>query len=152
MGTRVYVAGKMGFRKGREVLAERAEAVTHCLSYGLDPVDPAMNEKVPNDDSIVDTKMDYVTMKNFVAKDEYAIEHCDVLLVLTGDTPSDGTGFEMGLALYKVGIPVVMVAPKRCSGEIMGFANIKVSSLHPTIEDAVRFISQNYGGKNAPNR
>jgi nucleoside 2-deoxyribosyltransferase len=140
---RVYLAGRMGGRLGKEVLEERARARKACRSSGLAYIDPAQNENVdPN--KPVDLRMDYVTMKNFVAKDEYAIRNCDALLVLTGDTPSEGTGWEMGLAHFELGIPVVMVAPKRVAGSLMGFSNIKADAILPTVEEAAKFIAENY--------
>ena len=139
---RVYLAGKMGGRMGAEVLAERAIAVELCHGADIVPIDPAANEHVKADE-IIDLKMDYVTMKNFVAKDEYAIRTCGALLILTGDSPSEGTGLEFGLAL-ELGIPVVMVAPRRVKGELMGFWSIKASAIFSTVEEAVDFIAENY--------
>ncbi len=143
----VYLAGKMGGRSAKEVRYERARAAEACAKHGIEFIDPAANEQLPWGDTIIDLEMDHATMKNFVAKDEHAISKCNALLVLTGDTPSDGTGWEMGYATFALGIPVFMVAPRRCSGSLMGFGNIKATSLHPTVEDAVEFIAENYGGK-----
>lgn len=136
------MAGKMGGRLGSEVMAERAIAAELLEGADIEAIDPAANENV-RPDQIIDLKMDYVTMKNFVAKDEYAIRTCGALLILTGDTPSEGTGLEFGLAL-QLGIPVVMVSPKRVRGELMGFWNIKASAIFSTVEEAVDFIAENY--------
>lgn len=140
---RVYLAGAMGGRMGRDVLAERARAHEACREAGLHFIDPADGENI-NPDQIVDLQMDYVTMKNFVAKDEFAISRCDALLVLTGDTPSEGTGLEFGLAVHALHIPVVLVAPKRCAGMLMGFWNIKSDAIFPTVGEAAQFIANNY--------
>lgn len=139
---RIYLAGKMGGRMGGPVLDERAEAVRLCNQFGLTPIDPAQGEKIQRD-KIVDLSMDYCTMQSFVAKDEYAIQHCHALLILTGDTPSEGTGLEFGLAL-KLGIPVVVVSPKRVSGQLMGFWNIKASAVVGTIAEAVTYLAGNF--------
>jgi nucleoside 2-deoxyribosyltransferase len=139
---RVYLAGKMGGRLGREVLAERELAVNLCEEADITPLDPAANEDI-QPDKLVDLKMDYLMMKAFVAKDEYAIRSAHALLILTGDTPSEGTGLEFGLAL-ELGIPVVVVSPKRARGELMGFWNIKASAVFATVEEAVDFIAVNY--------
>lgn len=141
---RVYLAGKMGGRMGREVLEERGGAAYWCQVYGLNYVDPAAGENV-DPSKVVDLRMDYLTMKSFVAKDEYAIRHCQALLVLTGDTPSEGTGWEMGLAHFELHIPVVLVAPRRAAGELMGFSNIKADAIFATVEEAAKFIARNYG-------
>lgn len=141
---RVYGAGKMGGRMGADVLQERLEARLLCESHDIWFVDPAQGEGV-SPDKEVDLSMDYATMKAYVSKDEFAIRSCDVLLVLTGDTPSEGTGIEIGLAL-SLGMPVVMVAPKRVSGTLMGFWSIKADALFNTTDEAVQFIAETYGG------
>lgn len=140
---RVYLAGRMGGRLGREVLLERACAVACCEDADLEAIDPAKHENI-NPDEVVNLQLDYLTMKSFVAKDEFAIRNCHALLVLTGDTPSEGTGWEMGLAHFELGIPVVMVAPKRVAGELMGFSNIKADAIFATVEEAVEFIAEHY--------
>jgi len=134
----------MGWRLGAEVLQERYNAANICEDYELMAVDPATTENI-DPLALVDLKMDYVTMKAFVAKDEYAIRTCNALLVLTGDTPSEGTGLEFGLAL-ELGIPVVLVSPKRVSGELMGFWNVKASAIFKTVDEAVNFIAINFAG------
>jgi nucleoside 2-deoxyribosyltransferase len=140
---KVYLAGKMGGRPGQEVLAERRHAVTVCRAYNLEPIDPAATEYIDPSKS-VDLRMNYLTMKSFVAKDEYAIRHCDALLVLTGDSPSGGTAWEMGLAHFELKIPVVMVSPQRAAGELMDFSCIKVDAIFATVEEAALFIARNY--------
>lgn len=142
---RVYTAGRMGGRMGWEVLDERARAREALEAWDLEVYDPATDEGIdPN--SPVDLRMDLETMKRYVSKDEYAIKHCDVLLVLTGDTPSEGTGIEIGLALY-LGMPVVLVAPKRVTGALMGFWNVKADAICSTMDEAAQLISENYGGQ-----
>jgi nucleoside 2-deoxyribosyltransferase len=116
---RVYLAGKMGGRLGSDVLNERLTAAEACDDAGVEYSDPAANEHI-EPSKVVDLKMDYLTMKAFVAKDEYAIRNCDVLLVLTGDTSSEGTAWEMGLAHFELKIPVILVAPKRAAGRANG--------------------------------
>lgn len=139
---RIYLAGKMGGRMGRDVLLERDLAKSACRRYGVDFIDPAEGEDIQSD-KVVDLAMDERTMRGFVSKDEYAIRHCDALLILTGDTPSEGTGLEYGLAL-SLNMPVIVVSPKRVRGELMGFWNIKASALFETAEDAIQFIGANY--------
>jgi nucleoside 2-deoxyribosyltransferase len=139
---RVYAAGKMGGRLGLEVLAEREYAKRACEDAEILMIDPAEGENI-EPGKVVDLKMDYLTMKAFVAKDEYAIRSANALLILTGDTPSEGTGLEFGLAL-QLGIPVVMVSPKRVRGELMGFWNIKADAIFATVEEAVEYIAVNF--------
>jgi nucleoside 2-deoxyribosyltransferase len=144
---KVYLAGKMGGREGHEVLHERRRAELACIAAGVEYIDPARGENI-DPSRPVDLNMDYLTMKAFVAKDEHAIRNVDVLLVLTGDTPSEGTGWEMGLAHFELHIPIVMVSPLRVKGKLMGFSNIKVDAIFETVEEAAKFIADNYQGAN----
>jgi nucleoside 2-deoxyribosyltransferase len=143
---RIYLAGKMGGRLGHDVLTERVHAARICDEAGIEYIDPARGENIDPLNS-VDLSMTYLTMKQYVAKDEFAIRSCDALLVLTGDTPSEGTGWEMGLAHFELHIPIVMVSPLRVKGRLMGFSNIKVDAIFETVEAAVEFLADNYGGK-----
>ncbi len=140
---RVYLAGAMGGRMGSEVLEERYHATQLLEAADIEVYDPAANEDVYAG-KIIDLRLDYITMKNYVAKDEFAIRNSHVLLVLTGDRSSEGTAWEMGFAHYEVGIPVVLVAPRRVAGELMGFSNIKADAIFATVEEAVDFIAANY--------
>lgn len=139
---RVYLAGRMGGRMGWEVLSERHHATEVCEDLDLEVSDPSDGETI-DPEKPVDLSMDYLTMKAYVSKDEFAIRQCGCLLVLTGDTPSEGTGIEFGLAL-SIGIPVVVVSPKRVAGKLMGFWNIKADAIFSTVEEAVEFIADNY--------
>lgn len=139
---RIYGAGKMGGRMGWEVLAERHHAQEVVEGYDMEFVDPAATEFI-DPEKPVDLRMDYLTMQAYVSKDEFAIRNSHCLLVLTGDTPSEGTGLEFGLAL-QLGIPIVLVSPKRVRGELVGFWTIKASAIFSTVEEAVEYIAENF--------
>ncbi len=139
---KVYLAGKMAGRMGDEVLDERADAICACLDAGIKCVDPAAGENIERGKP-VDLSMPYSRMKEYVAKDEYAIRNCDAVIVLTGDTPSEGTGCEIALAsfLHK---PVILIAPKRLKGERMGFWNVKATVIVKNIHEAAEYLAENY--------
>lgn len=139
---KVYLAGRMGGRSGRDVLAERERAVEACIENGLVPIDPAASEII-DPERAVDVAMSYELMKSYVVKDEYAVRHCDALIVLTGDTPSEGTGQEIALA-YFLHKPIVLVAPGRLRGYLVGFWNVKASKIVETVEQAAEYIAENY--------
>lgn len=134
----------MGGRRGADVLKERAHATQVLEASDLQVIDPAEGENILPE-RVVDTKLDYLRMKAFVSKDEFAIRQSHCILVLTGDTPSEGTGIEFGLGLA-IGIPVIVISPKRVSGELMGFWNIKADAIFATVEEAAEFIATNYDG------
>lgn len=142
MDQRVYLSGKMGGLIVGDVLSSRAEAKYHCDRFGLGYYDPADSEGLERLDPAakIDLSIDYVTMSGFVRKDETNLDKCTVCLVLTGDTPSDGTWWEMARAYYYLKIPIVMVAPKRLHETLMGFSNVKLNYFFETTEAAIVFI------------
>lgn len=139
---RVYLSGKMGGLPVGEIIAKRMEARTICDRLGLEYFDPAQREGLYDmqTSKTIDMQTNRDTMIDFVYEDEAGLDGCTVCLVLTGDTPSDGSWWEMCKAYYRLNIPVVMVAPQRVRGEIMGFSNIKVANIFSTIEGALVFI------------
>lgn len=139
---RVYLAGAMQGRMGWEVLAERAHATEVLEGYDLAISDPAATEII-DPEKPIDMNMDWQQMLAFVSKDEFAIRQCQCLLILTGDSASEGTGLEFGLAL-QLGIPVVLISPLRCANKKMGFWSIKASAIFATVEDAAEYIAENF--------
>ena len=45
------------------------------------------------------------------------------IIKLTGDKASDGSDYEKDYAKF-IGLPVAIVAPARCKGQLMGFSNV----------------------------
>lgn len=142
MAERVYLSGKMGGLVVADVLASRGEAKYHCERFGLEYYDPADSEGLEclHPSSKIDLAVDHYTMGQYVEKDESNLDKCTVCLVLTGDTPSDGTWWEMARAYYHLKIPIVMVAPRRLHEQLMGFSNIKLQYFFDTTEAAIVFI------------
>ncbi len=143
MSFKIYLAGSMAGRTAEEVTKERQKIIHLFRGTGVTVLDPWRTEKGDAAPKIP-TKFDYLTMKKYVAKDHYAIDHADLLLVTSGDHPSDGTWLEMGRAHYKCQIPVVMIAPKRVNESLMGFSNIIADAMFETAEEAVDFITSNF--------
>lgn len=143
MSFKVYLAGSLAQRAAAEVTAERRKVIRLFRGKGVTVLDPWRTER-DDAETTIPIKFDYVTMKRYISKDHYAIDKADVMLILTGDHPTDGTWCELGRAYYKCQIPIVMIAPKRVSEGIMGFSNIYASAMFATAEEAVDFIVDNY--------
>lgn len=142
MKERVYLSGKMGGLPVGEIVTTRLEARRLCDQMGLEYFDPAEKEGLYDmpTDKVIDMGVDRRTMETFVHDDEAGLDGCTAILVMTGDTPSDGAWWEMCKAHYQLKIPVIMVAPKRDREQIMGFSNIKVRHIFSTLEGALVFI------------
>lgn len=143
---RTYLSGSMANRLVEHVTAERHLAINLCAKAGMYAVDPADSEQKlwkPGKKAKISTKFPPKVMQAFVRRDKYLIRHCDALLVMTGDTPSDGTWWEMAYA-HQIGIPIIMIAPKRQSGQIMGWSNFLVDDLVSDLTTAIRLIKRKY--------
>lgn len=142
-GKLVYLSGGMNGRPIPQVQSERKHAIQLCTTAGLDYIDPAADEGLDKHPQGAIVPIDYAreTMAQFVEKDERDVLRSNYLLVLTGDTPSDGTWWEMALA-KQASIPIVLVAPRRASGALMGFTNIKADAIFATVEEAVTYIKE----------
>lgn len=143
---RIYLSGSMAGRVAEQVREERAIATKLFLKAGIFPVDPAAAEQklwVKKKAAKIGLQFPEKIMRAFVAQDKWLIRRCDALLVLTGDTPSDGTWREMVYA-EKIGIPVVMIAPRRLRGELVGWSNIEVPHIVDDLDSAVSLIKRKW--------
>ena len=135
----IYLAGAMHGRLGQTVLVERARAKAWCKWYGLTYYDPSEDEDI-NPTEMIDLKPDLAKMKWYINKDDAKIDQCKFLLVLTGDTSSSGTGWEMGRMHYQNHRPVIVVAPKMVHGELTNFTTVKADKLFDKVDMAVKYI------------
>lgn len=128
-------------RLGKEVLAERSKAKLACKLQGVTYYDPAEDESI-SPSKIIDLKPNLRKMKWFVSKDDFHIDRCRMLLVLTGDTASAGTLWEAGRMHYKCHRPIVIVAPKMAAKQLVNFTTIKATKICETVDEAVKFIKK----------
>jgi hypothetical protein len=136
----------MAGRLADQVREERICATTKFAKAGIHAIDPGASEQrlwKKGKKSKIGFGFPRKIMDAFVSRDKWLIRHCDALLVLTGDTPSDGTWREMCYA-EKIGIPVIMIGPKRLRGEIVGWSNIEVSHIVTDLDEAVRLIKRRW--------
>ena len=143
---RVYLSGSMANRLAEQVRSERDLAVKLFGNAGMYGVDPGASEKKlwkKGKKAKIALSFPPKIMQAFIAQDKKLIRLCDALLVMTGDTPSDGTWREMCYA-ETIGIPVIMIAPKRVLGQIVGWSNFLVDDLVSDLTSAVRLIKRKY--------
>lgn len=145
---RIYLSGSMASRFAQEVQAERSEASAMLAKIGVRAVDPAAAESQlwgKHVKAKISTKFRYKIIEAMVKKDLWLIRRCDLLLVLTGDIVSDGTWEEWTYA-QSIGVPVIMVSPKRYKGELSGWANVTIQkgNIVPNLKAACNLIKRKY--------
>lgn len=143
---RVYLSGSMAGRVAEQVRAERELAAQLFMKDGIWAVDPAAAEQKlwkSGHKAKIGLQFPGKIMKAFITQDKFLIRRCDALLVLTGDTPSDGTWREM-LYAQQIGIPVVMIAPKRTTKELVTWSNFEVPYIVDDLKSAIRLIKRRF--------
>ena len=147
MALRAYICGTMAGRFAQEVTAERDEVTEALLKIGVHGVDPAKSESQlwQGKKSKISTKYRLRVIAAMVARDLFLIRRSDLLLCTTGDFCSDGSWKEISYAQL-IGIPVILIAPKRYSGEISGWTNVLIrrENIVPTLKAAINLIRRRY--------
>ena len=139
----IYMAGSIRGKRADEVL-DFFEANTKFVVERL--VDAGIKCKVfspvrgKNCDRSTGIWSNKHTLKEIIARDETDVSKSDVIIIQTGDDPSDGTWFEFAYAYYVCKIPVVIVAPLRKAGEKVSWANEKATYIAATLEEATDWI------------
>lgn len=138
---KIYLAGNLVGRDKQLVFLERQKAAQELAVAGLEVFDPVSLEDAGGTESSFGTAIDILDMSKFVSAEKKALSQCGGVLVLTGDSPSDGTWLEIGYALYALHIPVVMVAPRRAEGSLVSWSNVEVNAVVPTVEQAAKVMA-----------
>lgn len=136
-----YVAGTLGDREKKDIVAERKAIVEPLRKAGWQVYDPFENEQGERD-KVVPGNLPVDTMKKYVNKDLRHVRKADVLIVTTGDKPTDGTWTEKTTA-YNQGSIVVLIAPMRRAMKRVSFSNVLSHYLAEDAEDAVKWCLEN---------
>ena len=151
---RVYLSGSMAGRPAEVVRSDRQLATRLMAKAGIHAVDPGASEKKlwkRGKKYKITFKFPIKIMEAFVDQDLWLIRHSDVLLVMTGDNPSDGTWWELSYAKW-IGLPIVMISPKRVHKEIVGWSNVMADDLVTDIKSAIKLIKRKYVTKEKARR
>lgn len=136
-----YVAGTLGDREKKDIVVERAAVVVPLRKAGWHVYDPFEDEN-QRQGRLVPGNLPLDTMRAYVNKDLRQVRKADVLVVTTGDAPTDGTWDEKCQA-WRQGSVVILIAPKRKAGQKMSFSNVRSHYLAQDAEDAVRWALEN---------
>ena len=139
----IYMAGNIRGKKACEVL-EFFNSNTHYVIRRLIEVGIKCKVLSPirgkNCDEVTGIWKNKHSLKEIIARDEADVSKSDVVIIQTGDKPSDGSWFEFAYAHYVCKIPVLMVAPLRKSGEKVSWSNEKATFIGDTLEECVNWI------------
>lgn len=140
----VYLSIGMHGRQVASVLLQIGIAKMFCKKYGLTYYAPTDDEGLDqlSPSSIIDASPDIQRMKCYVTKDDQNVDRCRTLLLLTGNTSSSGTLWEMGRMFYKHKRPIIVVSPMMYHEKLTNYTTVKASYILETIEEAVITIKE----------
>lgn len=140
---KIYLAGGFVGRSKKEVLKEHTRANKILKLAHISVFDPLSLEKSFSGKIF---KKDHPVRKieQFVKKEKAAMHKCDALVVLTGDTPSDGAWHEMCYFLYKLERPVVLIAPLRYQGKLVNWSNVEATYVVPDLILAIKVLKEHF--------
>jgi nucleoside 2-deoxyribosyltransferase len=136
-----YLAGAMHKRLGRDVLAERENAKVICRELDITYYDPAQDELI-KPHLIIDSKPDIRRMRWYVEKDFRNLDKCKAIIVLTGDTSSSGTAWEMARMYFKHRRPIILVAPRMFDRQLTNFTTVLATKICATQMSAFRYLKR----------
>jgi hypothetical protein len=137
----VYLAGAMHKRLGKDVLAERENAKTICRQLGLKYYDPAEDELI-KPHAIIDAKPNMRRMKWFVKKDFKHLDQCKAIVVLTGDSASAGSNWEMARMYFKHRRPIILIAPRMFDRQLTNFSTVLATKICATQKQAFVYLKR----------
>ena len=104
----VYLSGRIDGLHYDEAVAKRSEATKLLVAAGWDVLDP-MRGKTDLTGGVITDGSTNRSDAEIVLRDIDDMRRCDVMLVLTGDTPSYGTEMEWGYVGIALRKPIVAV-------------------------------------------
>lgn len=140
----VYLAGGISGLSYEQASSKRTLATELLTARDWDVLDPLRGKEVLSSLDTIDESRAMTllgtTASAITQRDRDDIRRADVVLVLTGDTPSWGTAFEWEFA-YSLGKPIVVVASEDAPCRVHPWCQVMTSYFAGTVEEAVEFIS-----------
>ncbi len=141
----VYLGGRIANLTYEEATAARNEIKQKLAALGWDTLDPMRGKEILSSLSTMDekkaTELLGVTSTAIRQRDEDDVHRADVLLVLSGNTPSWGTAFEWEMA-YGMKKPIVVICGKDSPTRDHPWCKIMTSYFAETSDEAVEFINK----------
>ena len=136
-----YLAGKIGGRSYAEVMAERKHAIGVLRGIGIHVLCPMRGKEPLHQQMKLDGEETNIGFRNeeLRARDIADVLQAHILIVLTGDTPSWGTGIEWGIAHYN-NKPVFVIAKENAAAIERGFCGACCAKAFPTIEKLAGYL------------
>ena len=136
---KIYLAQKMTGLTGKEILSVVTPAIEILTRRGFDVLSPAIEEGVQDTDEIIGVATTPPELlSQYWQRDKELIGQCDVLIDLSAEEKSEGVAHEIGIALYRYGIPVIRIYSR--NPVKFGIQHLEDAFVCTTITEACDFI------------
>jgi nucleoside 2-deoxyribosyltransferase len=138
---KIYLSGALAGRVVKEVKKERSSAIKLLSKAGIEVIDPAVFEKQDQARKFsMNISLDFI--RKLVSMEKFAIDHCDALVILTGDIISSGTWLEFGYAKYHCKIPVILISKKHYRKTFVSWSNVEADIVVENVPQAVKALKK----------
>jgi hypothetical protein len=143
----IYISGKFTGRTRTDIIEERKPIKHEILKRGWEYVCPFEKEEglfKPNEKCSIE-KLKQEIGKTISLDKMYIRDKCNILLYITGDTPSCGSLLEVGYSRYHLVRPVVTISPAHVSGKVTTWLTHESDYVSPDYINALDMIDERWG-------
>jgi hypothetical protein len=143
----LYLSGKFTGRPKHEIIEERKPIKAEIIKRGWTYVCPFEKEEglfKTNEKCSIEKLKQEIGVTISLDK-HYIKDDCQVLLYLTGDTPSCGSLLEVGYARYHLVKPIVTISPLHASQKMTTWLTKESDYIAPDYIDALDIINERWG-------
>ena len=137
---RIYLCGSVAGRSAKDMREERENAAAALASRGWNAVDPIAGEyEALKRRRKIDDAASGLSAVSIARKDQYQIDHVDMVLWLTASVASYGSCIEVGYAWAK-GVPIIAIDLEK-RGRKSAFVEHCCTYIADDLDDALDFMA-----------
>jgi len=140
---RAYIAHAMTGRPGEELIRESLHVLEVCKKYGIEPLDPVIEEGVKFTQSKLLSSNEILPV--LWSRDKEMIRNAHVLIDVTADRKSEGVSHEIAYARCFLWKPVIRVSATYARNTSISIANLEDDLVVASIEQAAYFAQLRWG-------
>lgn len=133
----IYLAQPMGGRLWGEVTREARIAVSIVESYGFKGWAPPLKETTYANEWDIITSPPSI-LAEFWKQDVRALRRSAAVVSLRGDLVSEGVGYELGMAKFRYGLPIIVVSQY----DVGRITHLEADYVAPNLDDACWWLQK----------
>lgn len=138
----VYLAGRIAGLSYEEATKQRREIAEKLMQHDIMCRTPMRGKKFLTgaQEITIHTYKKTLSIQEITQRDLHDIDRVNVVLVLTGDTPSWGTTGEFWYATWIARKPTLVIAPKEKAKEVGGWLSYFATKIVSDVDEAIEVL------------